>query len=63
MRRSRTKPEITEAHGLRKRPGMAQALRIAGLPLEGRHHRGEDDAWNIAALVLHLAGRDSRPRV
>ena len=35
-------------------PGMAQALEIAGLPLEGRHHRGDDDSWNIAALVLHL---------
>ena len=50
---------FTEAHGLRKRPGMAQALDIAGLPLEGRHHSGEDDAWNIAALVLHLAARDA----
>lgn len=55
------KAVFAEAHGLRKRPGMAQALRIAGLPLEGRHHRGEDDAWNIAALVLHLAGRGSWP--
>ncbi|NEB75550.1 hypothetical protein G3I40_09975 [Streptomyces sp. SID14478] len=42
-------------------PGMAQALEIAGLPLEGRHHRGEDDAWNIAALVLHLAERERWP--
>ncbi|MBB5076300.1 3'-5' exonuclease [Nonomuraea endophytica] len=50
---------FTAAHGLRKRPGMAQALTIAGLPLEGRHHRGEDDAWNIAALILHLASRDA----
>ncbi|NYI04380.1 3'-5' exonuclease [Allostreptomyces psammosilenae] len=55
------KAVFTEAHGLRKRPGMAQALRVAGLPLEGRHHRGEDDAWNIAALVLHLAGRGAWP--
>ncbi|MGW4383492.1 exonuclease domain-containing protein [Kitasatospora sp. NPDC004531] len=55
------KAVFTEAHGLRKRPGMAQALEIAGLPLEGRHHRGEDDAWNIAALVLHLAGRGAWP--
>lgn len=52
---------FTRAHGLRKRPGMAQALRIADLPLEGRHHRGADDAWNIAALVLHLTGRDAWP--
>lgn len=55
------KAAFTEAHGLRKRPGMAQALRIAGLPLEGRHHRGEDDAWNIAALVLTLAADGAWP--
>jgi inhibitor of KinA sporulation pathway (predicted exonuclease) len=48
------KAVFTEAQGLRKRPGMAAALEIAGLPLEGRHHRGDDDAWNIAALVLEL---------
>ncbi|MFG2381600.1 exonuclease domain-containing protein [Streptomyces avermitilis] len=51
------KAAFTSAHGLRKRPGMAQALRIAGLPLEGRHHSGADDAWNIGALVLDLAAR------
>lgn len=55
------KAVFTRAHGPRRRPGMAQALRIAGLPLEGRHHRGEDDAWNIAALVLDLAGRGDWP--
>ncbi|MFF5446445.1 exonuclease domain-containing protein [Streptomyces sp. NPDC012888] len=55
------KAVFTEALGLRKRPGMSRALSVAGLPLEGRHHRGEDDAWNIAALVLHLAARDAWP--
>ncbi|MEU8620696.1 3'-5' exonuclease [Streptomyces sp. NPDC048623] len=53
------KAVFTEAYGLRKRPGMDGALKIAGLPLEGRHHRGEDDAWNIAALVLDLVGREA----
>lgn len=48
------KAVFTDAYGLRERPGMAQALEIAGRRLEGRHHRGEDDAWNIAGLVLHL---------
>lgn len=52
---------FTEAHGLRKRPGMASALVTAGLPLDGRHHRGGDDAWNIAALVLDLAARGQWP--
>lgn len=55
------KAVFTEAYGLRKRPGMARALAVAGLPLEGRHHRGEDDAWNIAALVLDVAGRGGWP--
>ncbi|MEU2157347.1 3'-5' exonuclease [Streptomyces sp. NPDC019396] len=55
------KATFTKAYGLRKRPGMARALSIAGLQLEGRHHRGEDDAWNIAALVLDLAARDAWP--
>ncbi|MET9823971.1 MULTISPECIES: 3'-5' exonuclease [Streptomyces] len=55
------KAVFTEAHGLRRRPGMARALEIAGLPLEGRHHRGVDDAWNIAALVLRLAAQDAWP--
>ncbi|MEU8524115.1 MULTISPECIES: 3'-5' exonuclease [Streptomyces] len=55
------KAVFTEAYGLRKRPGMARALAVAGLPLEGRHHRGEDDAWNIAALVLDVVGRGAWP--
>ncbi|MGW2589280.1 exonuclease domain-containing protein [Streptomyces sp. NPDC001515] len=60
-RHTNAKIPFTAAHGLRKRPGMAEALRIAGLPLEGRHHSGADDAWNIAALVLDLAARDAWP--
>ncbi|MFE0458914.1 exonuclease domain-containing protein [Kitasatospora sp. NPDC058965] len=55
------KAVFAEAYGLPKQPGMDQALKIAGLPLEGRHHRGEDDAWNIAALVLDLAARSAWP--
>jgi len=53
------KIRFTQAHNLRKRPGMAQALEIAGLKLDGRHHRGDDDSWNIAALVLHLRANNS----
>jgi inhibitor of KinA sporulation pathway (predicted exonuclease) len=60
-RHTNAKAAFTTAHGLRKRPGMAEALRIAGLPLEGRHHRGEDDAWNIAALILAMNSEDRWP--
>ncbi|NIM12915.1 MAG: DNA polymerase III [Candidatus Aminicenantes bacterium] len=34
--------------------GMAEALKTLDLPLEGIHHRGEDDAWNIARILSEL---------
>jgi inhibitor of KinA sporulation pathway (predicted exonuclease) len=34
--------------------GMTQALKFLDLPLEGVHHRGDDDAWNIAAILSEL---------
>lgn len=36
---------------LNKEMGMARALNFYGLPLEGRHHNGADDAWNIARIA------------
>jgi inhibitor of KinA sporulation pathway (predicted exonuclease) len=38
---------------LRKKLGMAKALRHVGLELQGTHHRGIDDARNIARLLPH----------
>lgn len=52
-RHTNAKQVYAEAYQL-KRAGMARALRHAGLPLEGSHHRGADDAWNIAALIGRL---------
>ncbi len=34
-----------------KKVGMARALRTLGLPLDGTHHRGVDDARNIAKIL------------
>ena len=34
--------------------GMARALEEQQLVLEGTHHRGVDDAWNIAALAAKI---------
>jgi inhibitor of KinA sporulation pathway (predicted exonuclease) len=45
------------AHRLPGEVGMAGALRIMGMPLEGIHHRGEDDAWNIAGILSELLQR------
>ncbi len=44
-------------HALPAEVGMADALARQGLPLEGTHHRGADDAWNIARLLAALLGR------
>lgn len=40
-----------ERKGLMKKVGMAGALGILGIPLEGTHHRGVDDAKNIAKIL------------
>ena len=60
-RHTNAKAIFAQSHGMRKRLGMSQALEHAGLALEGRHHRGADDAWNIAALVIHLLRRGGWP--
>jgi inhibitor of KinA sporulation pathway (predicted exonuclease) len=41
-------------HALSPEIGMADALQRLGQPLEGVHHRGGDDAWNIAFILSHL---------
>lgn len=40
----------------RKRYGMAGALKLCGLKLDGTHHRGIDDARNIAKLLPWIVG-------
>ena len=47
------------ARALPREVGLDEAMRLAGMPFEGRHHRGSDDAWNIARLLsaLLLAAR------
>lgn len=39
-----------------KEVGMAKACQLAGLTLEGTHHRGLDDAQNIARLMPWVFG-------
>lgn len=48
-------------HALPKEVGMSRALQILNIPLEGIHHSGADDAWNIAALFADLLQRKSLP--
>lgn len=44
---------FTLLHGLEREPGMDAALDFLGLKLDGTHHRGIDDARNIARIFLH----------
>ena len=40
--------------GLKREVGMARALELSGIELSGTHHRGVDDAFNIAKLLAQL---------
>lgn len=43
-------------HRLRDEVSLAQAFTHMGWRMEGTHHRGSDDAWNIARLLAVLLG-------
>jgi inhibitor of KinA sporulation pathway (predicted exonuclease) len=45
------------AFGWANESGLPASLDALGLKLEGTHHRGHDDAWNIAAILAALLKR------
>jgi len=45
------KEYFAEKFGLQRSTGMNGALHILNIPLEGTHHRGIDDAKNIAKIL------------
>jgi inhibitor of KinA sporulation pathway (predicted exonuclease) len=48
------KQEFSAYLGVSKKFGMANALEVLGLELQGTHHRGIDDAHNIAAIYRKM---------
>ena len=42
------------AQNLHRELPLDKAMAWLDFPLEGHHHRGEDDAWNIARILGHL---------
>lgn len=40
--------------GLPHEVGTAQAVQMIGRTMEGTHHRGADDAWNIAGVLIEV---------
>ena len=47
---------FSDKQHLKKRYGLNKALQKAGLELKGTHHRGIDDARNIASLLPFIVG-------
>ena len=50
---------FAKAQRIGKEVGMTKACAMAGLELEGQHHRGLDDAVNIAKLMPWVFGQAS----
>lgn len=48
------KEEFVTARSLKKKSGVIAALRSVGLSFKGKHHRGIDDARNIADLIPYI---------
>jgi inhibitor of KinA sporulation pathway (predicted exonuclease) len=44
---------------LPKEVGLDEALKLLNLPLDGTHHRGHDDAANIAKIFAHMLKNQS----
>jgi inhibitor of KinA sporulation pathway (predicted exonuclease) len=45
---------LAAIYGLKHETGLSKALKLLGVPLEGTHHRGVDDAWNIAGVLSRI---------
>ncbi|MEA5469369.1 3'-5' exonuclease [Spirulina sp. 06S082] len=54
VRHLNVKTLLAIAKSLPREVGMARALEMLDLPLEGTHHRGHDDAWNIARILMKI---------
>ncbi len=52
------KKQFSKSQGYAKNHGMARALKLAKIALEGTHHRGIDDARNMAKLMPYIVGTE-----
>lgn len=52
-RHTNLKSNFALLHGLPRELGMDAALELLGMKLDGTHHRGIDDARNIANILIH----------
>lgn len=52
---------FAQNQNLRKKPGLGDAMQLAKLKFAGTHHRGIDDARNIARLLPYCLGVEKLP--
>lgn len=52
---------FSERRGMKKTYGLSEAVASVGLAFSGTHHRGIDDARNIARLLPFVFDRTERP--
>ena len=45
---------FAHVQGLPKEVGMPTAIKLIHEQVEGTHHRGDDDAWNIAKILRYI---------
>ena len=43
--------------GLNREVGVQKALEFIDLKFEGTHHRGDDDAFNIAKIFAYISSQ------
>ena len=55
------KKQFSKSQRVRKRQGMAGALKLAHISIDGTHHRGIDDANNMVKLMPYVLGRKFIP--
>lgn len=55
------KKQFSKSQRVRKRQGMAGALKLAHISIEGTHHRGIDDANNMVKLMPYVLGKEFIP--
>lgn len=54
VRHINVKNLLAIVYALPREVGMPNALELLDIPLEGTHHRGCDDAWNIGKILAKL---------
>jgi len=55
------KRKMAEVQQLTKKPGLGQALQLAGLTFIGTPHRGIDDVRNMVRLLPYIVGTQRLP--